>query len=108
MDVDVDIAWKSYLARFAKHFGERHPGAFVKFGNHMVQKLQRDDFEDRLRQYIRFHRECQRVLASGGTINDVIVLEFDEAAAWLCLEAPDLLEIFQEDLGEAIDELLRA
>ena len=107
MNLDVDAAFTSYLRRFSRRFGAKLPGTFVRFGHHMVQKLDRDDFEGRLTDYLGWHRECSRVLESGATISDAAVLEFEEAAAWLVLRAPNLLELFDGELGDPADELGR-
>ncbi|MEO0325814.1 MAG: hypothetical protein AAF447_22875 [Myxococcota bacterium] len=107
MDLDVDAAFTSYLRRFSRHYGAKLPGTFVRFGRHMVQKLDREGFEDRMTAYLGWHRECGRVLESGATISDAAVLEFEESAAWLALEVPNLLELFDGELGDLGEELGR-
>jgi len=108
MEIDVDAAYESYLTRFTHQYGEKADGAFVKFGNHMVQKLARSDFEERLRAYLQWHQECKALLGSGATISDAVVLEFEEAAAWLVIKAPNILEMFQGELGDPEQALARA
>lgn len=100
MDIDPAAAFASYEARFLAACGDKPPGAFVKFGNHMVQRLSRKDFDERLESYLRWHEECRKLLGSGATISDVLVMEFDEAAAWLILEAPNVLEMFSGEVGD--------
>ena len=73
LDLDVDAAFTAYTDRFKKRYGERDAGAFVKFGRHMVQKLDREEFEPRLRRYLEMHGACKKMLASGATISDVVV-----------------------------------
>ena len=104
MDLDVDAAFASYLRRFSRQFGAKLPGTFVRFGHHMVQKRDRDGFETRLDEYLGWHRECSRVLDSGSTISDAAVLEFEEAAAWLVLRVPNLVDLFEGELGDPEDE----
>lgn len=100
MKVDYETAYDAYLARFAEHFQDKPEGAFAKFGKHMVQKLSRKDFAERLDLYLRMHAECKRMINSGATISDALVLDFEEASAWLVLEAPNLLGMFQGEIGD--------
>ncbi len=100
MAVDFEAAFDSYLARFRAKFGAKADGAFVKFGKHMVQKLSKQDFKPRLDRYLQVQGMCKKMLDGGSTISDAIVLEFEEAAAWLTLEAPDLLKMFRGELGD--------
>ena len=100
MDLDLDVAYDSYLARFDQRFGDKPQGAFVKFGRHMVQKLDRDSFRPRVEHYLSLHAACKRMLKTGATISDAVVLEFEEAAAWVAIEAPNLLEMFDGELGD--------
>ena len=103
MDIEVDSAWEAYQARFNRHFGEdKLPGAYVKFGKHMVQRLDRETFAHRLKDYVSWHRECKAALDAGTTISDALVLEFEEAAAWLALEPPNLLDLFKGELGDPL------
>ncbi len=100
MDIDATSAFESYLKRFEHDYGPKAPGAFVKFGNHMVQRLSPEDFQSRLDDYVNWHRQCKTLLGSGATISDALVLEFEEAAAWLIIKAPDLLAMFRGELGD--------
>lgn len=100
MDVDLEAAYEAYLTRFAERFGDKDPGAFVKFEKHMVQKLTPEQFPKRLEQYLELHRTCKQMLSTGATINDALVLEFDEAAAWLAIQAPDMLQMFSGEMGD--------
>ena len=100
MDYDLDTAYQAYTARFDTAFGTRPGGAFVKFGKHMIQKLSRKDFPGRLEHYLKMHRTAKEMLAAGSTINDAVVLEFDEASAWLAIQAPDMLKMFSGEIGD--------
>lgn len=100
MDVDLDTAYAAYLARFAERYGEKKTGAFVKFEKHMVQKLTKEQFAPRLDRYLELHATCKQMLKTGATINDAVVLEFDEAAAWLAIQAPDMLRMFSGEIGD--------
>lgn len=99
-DVDMDTAYDAYLERFRARYGDKPDGAFVKFDRHMIRKLGRADFPDRLRQYLQLHATCKEMLRTGATINDAVVLEFDEAAAWLVIQAPDMLQMFSGEMGD--------
>jgi len=101
LPLDVDAAYTAYLDRFEKRFGSRALGSFAKFGRTMVQKLDRSQFEDRLRRYLEMHSACKKMLASGATISDAVVLEFEESAAWIVLQPPDLMKMFRGELGES-------
>ena len=100
MAIDVDAAFESYETRFVQQFGDKPVGAFGKFGSTMVQRLSREEFEPRLESYLKWHAECKKLLGSGATIGDVLVMEFEEAANWLCIEAPNLLEMFSGEVGD--------
>jgi hypothetical protein len=100
MTIDVDAAYALYEQRFSERFGDRPINAFVKLGKHMVQRLDRRAFEARLRRYLQIRDTCSEMLASGSTISDAVMMEFDEAAAWMCVRAPNLLEMFQGELGD--------
>lgn len=100
MDVDLDTAYEAYLERFRDRFGAKPVGAFAKFEKHMVQKLSREQFAPRLEHYLDLHATCKQMLKTGATINDAVVLEFDEAAAWLAIQAPDMLKMFSGEIGD--------
>jgi hypothetical protein len=100
----VEQAYKHYLDRFASAFGEKPIGSFVKFGKHLVQKLSRTDFEDRFSRYLRLQEVCKRMLTEGTTISDAIVLDFEEACAWIALEAPNLYQMFRGELGDPMSD----
>lgn len=103
MDIDVDRAWEAYEERFRKRFGEdKDRGSYVRFGKHMVQRLDRATFDHRLAEYVSWHQECKSALESGSTISDALILEFEEAAAWITLEPPNVLEMFQGELGDPL------
>ncbi len=99
-DVDVSKAFAAYLERFEEEFGPRPDGAFVKFGKHLVQKLSVAAFEDRLQRYLLMHETTQRMIQSGSTINDAVVLEFEESAAWIALHTPDVMQLFRGEMGD--------
>lgn len=107
MEIDYDAAFESYEARFRAHCGDKPAGGFAKYGNTMVQRLTRTNFDERLEQYLFWHRECRRLLGSGATIADAITMEFEEAAAWVCLKAPNLLAMFSGELGDPNEEIKR-
>jgi hypothetical protein len=98
-DIDYDLAYSGYLDRFTQRFGERAPGAFVKFGRSMVQKLPRPEFEKRLDHYVKLHHACKHMIEAGSTISDALVLDFVEAAAWIAVEAPNMYSMFRGELG---------
>lgn len=100
MDVDSQAAFEAYVARFDGQFGDQPGGTFVKFGRHMVQRLEANQFPERLDYYLRMHRTAKEMLSSGSTINDAVVLEFDEAAAWIAITAPNMLKMFSGEMGD--------
>ena len=59
-------------------------------------------FEQRLEDYVSWHQECKSALASGSTISDALILEFEEAAAWIALDPPNVLEMFAGELGDPL------
>jgi hypothetical protein len=109
-EIDYESAYAMYVERFGTRFGDRPDGAFVKFGKHMVKKLPRMEFEQRLTSYVRLHKACKKMLESGSTISDALVLDFDEAAAWVAVEAPNIHSMFRGEMGDprvAAPELVR-
>ncbi|MCA9581086.1 MAG: hypothetical protein KC416_04785, partial [Myxococcales bacterium] len=95
MDLDLDVAYEAYLARFKDRFGDKKAGDFVKFGKHMVEKLDRPNFVRWLRRYMELHGNANQMLKDGATINEALVLDFQEASAWVAIEAPNLMEMFR-------------
>ncbi|NOY91881.1 MAG: DUF3632 domain-containing protein [Deltaproteobacteria bacterium] len=100
MSIDVERAYAAYGARFTGEFGDKPLGAFVKFGSHMVQHLSQTEFAARLTDYLSLHAAVREILESGSTISDIVMLEYDEAAAWICIRAPNLLDLFKGELGD--------
>ncbi len=99
-EIDYRTAYDGYVDRFEKQFGERTPGAFVKFGKHMVQRLAPSAFPARLDQYVRLHHAVKHMLEAGSTISDALVLDFVEASAWIAVEAPNMYAMFRGELGD--------
>ncbi len=100
MDIDYDAAYEGYLERFDKRFGDQPLGHFVKFERTMVQKLAEAEFKARLDAYVKYHRACKRMLESGATISDALVLDFVESAAWVAVQAPDIHTMFRGEMGD--------
>ena len=103
LEIDYDAGYRMYLDRFAEKFGDRPDGAFVKFGRHMVRKLNTDEFNPRLLHYVKMHKACKKMLESGSTISDALVLDFDEAAAWVAVQAPNIMAMFRGEMGDPKD-----
>lgn len=99
-EIDYDAAFTMYMERFGTRFGERPEGAFVKFGKHMIKRLPRAEFDRRLDTYVRLHKACKKMLESGSTISDALVLDFDESAAWIAVEAPNVMAMFRGEMGD--------
>jgi hypothetical protein len=99
--IDYATAFEKYNQRFAKTFGDRPAGSYAKFGRHMVQRLERTEFEERLDTYVQLHSACKRMLDGGTTISDALVHEFEEAAAWVAVQAPDLYSMFRGEIGDS-------
>lgn len=100
-DIDYESAFTMYQARFAEKFGEKPDGSFVKFGKHMTKKLSSDEFPRRLDAYVSLHQACKRMLDGGATISDALVLDFEEAAAWVSVQAPNILAMFKGEIGDS-------
>ncbi len=66
----------------------------------MVQFLSATDFSARLTTYLEWRTECEKALKSGATISDVLVMEFEEAAAWIAITAPNMLRMFDGEFGD--------
>lgn len=99
-DVDYERAFSCYVERFEHGFGKKPAGAFVKFGKHMVQRLAEPDFRARLDRYLALHQACKRMIETGSTISDALVLDFVESAAWVAVEAPNMYTMFRGELGD--------
>ena len=100
MTIDYATAFEKYNARFDKALGPKPVGAYAKFGRHMVKRMDRAEFEARLDTYVQMHAACKRMLDGGSTISDALVLEFEEAAAWVAVQAPDLYAMFRGEMGD--------
>ncbi len=100
MNIDYATAFEKYNARFEKALGDKPVGSYAKFGRHMVRRMDRAEFESRLDAYVALHTACKRMLDGGTTISDALVLEFEEAAAWVAVQAPDLYAMFRGEIGD--------
>lgn len=100
MDLDLDRAFEAYNARFDGEIGSKPVGSFSKFDNVMVQRLKKDEFGQRLADYLEMHTTVKRILAQGATICDDVCLEFQERASWLVIQAPNILEMFKGEVGD--------
>lgn len=96
-----ELSFETYLQRFDERFGEKPDGTFVKHGKVMIQRLTRAEYDERYAEYVRLQDACRRMLTSGATISDAIVLDFQEATAWLALDPPDVLSMFRGEVGDA-------
>ena len=100
MTIDYAKAFEKYNARFDKALGEKPVGTYAKFGRHMIKRLDAEEFASRLDTYVALHGACKRMLDGGSTISDALVLEFEEAAAWIAVKAPDLDAMFRGEIGD--------
>lgn len=103
MKIDYETAFAKYNQRFEQAFGDKPTGAYAKFGRHMVKRLDRAEFEGRITSYTELHAACKHMLDGGSTISDTLVLEFQEAAAWVAVQAPDLYAMFRGEMGDPRD-----
>ncbi|MEM6962571.1 MAG: hypothetical protein AAF550_12650 [Myxococcota bacterium] len=101
MELNKNTAFRAYETRFARRFGDRSVGTYVKFGTYLVTRLDRKSFGERLSSYMTVHQTVRRVLEDGTTISDALAFEFRERAAWIAMDAPNLLELFSGDVGDA-------
>ncbi|MCS6798380.1 MAG: hypothetical protein NZ898_07605 [Myxococcota bacterium] len=107
MDERVAQDYADYLARLEGAFGPGPQGQFVKFGKHLVARLGPEDFARRRANYLELDRAVRQMLATGATINDALVLEYQEASAWLLLEPLDPMRLFRGELGDPAHNLSR-
>lgn len=103
MKIDYDSAFERYETRFQAQVGPRPVGAYSKFGKHMVKRLSRDEFTEKLDDYVELHAACRAMLDGGTTISDALVHDFEEAAAWVAVKAPDIYAMFRGEIGELQD-----
>ncbi|MEQ9076006.1 MAG: hypothetical protein RLP09_19260 [Sandaracinaceae bacterium] len=103
MKIDYDAAFDKYNARYEKTVGDKPLGSYAKFHNHMIKRLERGEFEQRLDTYVQLHSACKRMLDGGSTISDALVHDFEEAAAWVAVKAPDLYTMFKGEIGDPKD-----
>ncbi len=47
---------------------------------------------------LALRRQIERIFHEGRTLSDELMLEFEEAGAWLALRVPSLLDMFREGL----------
>ncbi len=100
MQIDYPTAFEKYNDRFTAALGDKAPGSYAKFGRHMIKRLERPEFDERLDTYVQLHAACKRMLDGGSTISDALVHEFEEAAAWVAVQAPDLYAMFRGEIGD--------
>ncbi|MCB9598524.1 MAG: hypothetical protein H6719_37765 [Sandaracinaceae bacterium] len=100
MKIDYETAFTKYNERYETALGDRPPGTYAKFGKFMVKRLERPEFDDRLDAYVQLHAACKRMLDGGSTISDALVHDFDEAAAWVAVQAPDVYAMFRGEIGD--------
>ena len=100
MKIDYAAAFVKYNERYEKSLGDKPVGTYAKFGKFMVKRLDRHEFDERLDTYVQLHAACKRMLDGGSTISDALVHDFDEAAAWVAVEAPDVYAMFRGEIGD--------
>ncbi len=100
MKIDYETAFAKYNQRYEKVHGDKPVGSYSMFGRHMVKRLDRTEFEERIDTYVQLHAACKRMLDRGSTISDALVLEFQEAAAWVAVQAPDVYGLFRGEIGD--------
>lgn len=100
MKIDYATAFEKYVQRFTKAVGDKPEGSYAKFGRHMIKRLGRAEFDQRLDTYVQLHAACKRMLDGGSTISDALVHEFEEAAAWVAVQPPDLYAMFRGEIGD--------
>lgn len=94
--MDGDKAFDAYQGRFAAEFGIRSDGEYVRFGKHMICKLNALNFAERLERYQLLRQACRDMITQGSTLSDAVMVEFAEACSWMVLPAPDLMSMFKE------------
>ncbi len=85
-----------YERRFVARFDNKAAGTYVKFGRHLVQRLDRLAFGERLAAYQVLCKEIDTMMASGSTLSERVMLDLEEAASWLLLPSPNLFDLFNE------------
>ncbi len=100
MNIDYDAAFDKYNTRYEEHLGAKPIGAYAKFNKHMIKRLDREEFDGHLDKYVQLHGACKRMLDGGSTISDALVHDFEEAAAWVAVQAPDLYSMFRGEIGD--------
>ncbi|HJL14552.1 MAG TPA: hypothetical protein RMH99_02780 [Sandaracinaceae bacterium LLY-WYZ-13_1] len=100
MKIDYVAAFEKYNTRFDRALGEKPVGTYAKFNKHMIKRLDREEFRERLDTYVQLHAACKRMLDGGSTISDALVHDFEEAAAWVAVEAPDIYAMFKGEIGD--------
>lgn len=100
MKIDYKAAFEKYNGRFSKALGDKPIGSYAKFNKYMIKRLERDEFDERLDTYVQLHSACKRMLDGGSTISDALVHDFEEAAAWVAVEAPDIYSMFRGEIGD--------
>lgn len=108
MAVNVDTAFNFYLERFRRTFGSIDSRTTVKFHEQPIRLLAREEFEACLARYLDVHAACKSMIDSGATMNDAVITELREVAAWIALDPPDMLAMFRGELGDPNDAVTRA
>lgn len=100
MAVNVDTAFNFYLERFRRTFGAVDARTTVKFHEQSIRLLSREEFEACLSRYLDVHAACKSMIDEGSTMNDAVITELREVAAWIALDPPDMLAMFRGELGD--------
>ncbi len=100
MKIDYEAAFDKYNERFETVLGEKPVGSYGKYGKYMIKRLDRIEFDGRLDTYVQLHAACKRMLDGGATISDALVHDFEEAAAWVAVQAPDVYAMFRGEIGD--------
>ena len=87
---DLLDRYAEYQGRVTAALGELKPGAFGKYGGHLIKQLAFDEFARAHVEYAELIASYRASLERGDTINDPVIKQIREQAASLILPTPRL------------------
>ena len=83
---DVDELYRIYVRKFDKDLGRLEPGQFARWQRTLVERLDRDDFEARWREFKDYEKVYKTLIEDGATVTNALYDEIKEKATQLLLQ----------------------
>ncbi|RMH41377.1 MAG: hypothetical protein D6689_11275 [Deltaproteobacteria bacterium] len=87
-DIDLVEEYRAYLERFEGIAGPGEFGQFIKHNGRLVKKMRYDEFEPKYNEWREMLSAYNEAIASGDTINDLVVKILRDRSCELLLDPP--------------------